>query len=77
MPHRADGSGSHADLALPGRIQTSMLQDVEAGRRLELDAIVASVREIGFLVGLPTPNIDIMLGLTRLKARTIACNPQA
>jgi 2-dehydropantoate 2-reductase len=60
-----------------GAFKTSMLQDVEAGRRLELDAIVASVREIGFLVGLPTPNIDIMLGLTRLKARTIGLYPQA
>jgi 2-dehydropantoate 2-reductase len=54
-----------------GAFKTSMLQDVEAGRRLELDAIVSSVREIGGLVGVPTPNIDILLGLARLKARTL------
>ena len=59
-----------------GAFKTSMLQDVEAGRAIELDAIVASVQEIGQLIGEPTPNIDIMLGLTRLKARTLGLYPE-
>jgi 2-dehydropantoate 2-reductase len=58
-----------------GAFKTSMLQDVEAGRPIELDAIVASVKEIGELVGEKTPWIDAMLGLTRLKARTIGLYP--
>jgi 2-dehydropantoate 2-reductase len=52
-----------------GAFKTSMLQDVEAGRPIELDAIVAVVREIGEKVGVPTPNIDALLGLARLFAR--------
>ncbi len=59
-----------------GAFKTSMLQDVEAGRAIELDAIVASVKEIGELVGEPSPCIDAMLGLTRLKARTLGLYPQ-
>jgi 2-dehydropantoate 2-reductase len=58
-----------------GVFKTSMLQDVEAGRRIELDALVASVEEIGVLVGEPTPNIDILLGLARLQARTKGLYP--
>jgi 2-dehydropantoate 2-reductase len=46
-----------------------MLQDVEAGRPVELDALVASVIEIGRQVGVPTPNIDALFGLARLQAR--------
>ena len=53
-----------------GAFKTSMLQDVEAGRPLELDALVASVVEIARAVGLATPNIDALLGLTRLMATT-------
>jgi 2-dehydropantoate 2-reductase len=52
-----------------GSFKTSMLQDALAGRALELDALVASVREIGVRLGVPTPNIDALLGLTRLMAR--------
>jgi 2-dehydropantoate 2-reductase len=53
-----------------GAFKTSMLQDVEAGRPLELNALVASVREIGQHLGLATPHTDAMLGLTRLMAQT-------
>ena len=60
-----------------GAFKTSMLQDVEAGRAIELDAIVASVKEIGELVGEKTPWIDALLGLTRLKARILGLYPQA
>ena len=52
-----------------GAMKTSMLQDVEAGKGVELDALVASVREIGQMVGVATPFTDAMLGLTRLMAR--------
>jgi 2-dehydropantoate 2-reductase len=53
-----------------GSFKPSMLQDVEAGRTLELDAIVGVVREIALRIGVATPNIDALLGLTRLFART-------
>jgi 2-dehydropantoate 2-reductase len=52
-----------------GAFKTSMLQDAEAGRSLELDAIVTVVREIGVAVGIRTPHLDALLGLTRLAAR--------
>lgn len=53
-----------------GAFKTSMLQDAEAGRGLEIDALVASVREIGELVDIRTPNLDALLGLVRLHAQT-------
>jgi 2-dehydropantoate 2-reductase len=53
-----------------GGFKTSMLQDAEAGRPLEVDALLSAVREIGQRVGVPTPNVDALLGLTRLMART-------
>jgi 2-dehydropantoate 2-reductase len=53
-----------------GAFKTSMLQDAEAGRGLELDALVGAVREIGAAVAVPTPSIDALLGLTRLSALT-------
>ena len=59
-----------------GAFKTSMLQDVEAGRSVELDALVASVREIGHHLGLETHNIDILLGLSRLHARTKGLYPE-
>ena len=52
-----------------GAFKSSMLQDAEAGRPLELDALVGAVREIGSVVGVPTAHIDALLGLTRLSAR--------
>jgi 2-dehydropantoate 2-reductase len=58
-----------------GAFKTSMLQDVEAGRKVELDALVGSVKEMGVLLGEPTPSIDILLGLARLKARTLGLYP--
>ena len=53
-----------------GVFKTSMLQDVEAGRSIELQALVGAVREIGQRVGVPTPTIDALFGLTRLMAQT-------
>jgi 2-dehydropantoate 2-reductase len=53
-----------------GAFKTSMLQDAEAGKALEIDALVTSVHEIGKLTGVPTPNIDALLGLVRLFGQT-------
>lgn len=52
-----------------GPFRPSMLQDAEAGKPIELDALLASVREIGALLDLPTPHIDGLLGLARVHAR--------
>ena len=52
-----------------GGFKTSMLQDAEAGRPLELDALVGAVHEIGMRLGIAMPNIGALLGLTRLMAR--------
>ncbi len=67
----------HAVTARLGAFKTSMLQDVEAGRPIELDAIVSAVHEIGARLGQPTPNIDILLGLTRLFGRVHGLYPEA
>jgi 2-dehydropantoate 2-reductase len=58
-----------------GAFKTSMLQDVEARRPVELDALVSSVKEIAGLLGERVPNIDILLGLARLQARTLGLYP--
>jgi len=53
-----------------GAFKTSMLQDAEAGKPLEIDALVTAAQEIGRLVNLPTPTIDGLLGLVRVFARS-------
>jgi 2-dehydropantoate 2-reductase len=58
-----------------GAFKTSMLQDSEANRSLEIDALVGAVHEIGQRLDIPTPNIDTVLGLTRLMARTRGLYP--
>ena len=52
-----------------GAFKTSMLQDAEAGRALEIDALVGAVHEIGAKLGVATPAIGALLGLARLMAR--------
>ncbi len=59
-----------------GAFKTSMLQDVEAGRAIELDALVSVVREIAQRVGLATPTIDALLGLARLHGRVHGLYPE-
>ena len=59
-----------------GVFKTSMLQDVEALRPIELDALVGAVREIGQHVGVATPCIDALFGLTRLFGRVHGLYPQ-
>ena len=58
-----------------GAFRTSMLQDVEAGKPVELDALVSAVREIGERAGIATPNIDALLGLARLQAQVRGLYP--
>lgn len=52
-----------------GGFRTSMLQDADAGRTIELDALVTAVHEIAGRVGVAAPNVGALLGLTRLMAR--------
>ncbi|VVE20396.1 2-dehydropantoate 2-reductase [Pandoraea horticolens] len=66
----------HEVTAKLGAVKTSMLQDVQAQRPIELDALVGAVREIGQRVAVPTPNIDALLGLTRLFGRVHGLYPQ-
>jgi len=61
----------HAVTRKLGAFKTSMLQDVEAGRAVELDALVSAVRELGQLAGVQTPFTDALLGLARLRARQL------
>ena len=69
IPIDQDVEQRHAVTRKLGAFKTSMLQDVEAGRTIELDGLVAAVREIGQHLGLATPNIDALLGLTRVTAQ--------
>jgi 2-dehydropantoate 2-reductase len=55
-----------------GAHKTSMLQDVELGRVLELDALVRSVIELGRITELPTPAIEHVYALAALLAKTLA-----
>ena len=54
-----------------GKHKTSMLQDVEAGREPEIDALVGSVIELARLTNTPTPHIDTVYALVKLLARTM------
>lgn len=53
-----------------GAFKTSMLQDAEVGKPLEIDALITAVHEIGRVTGVPTPNIDALLGLIRVYAQS-------
>ena len=58
-----------AGAAAVGAHRTSMLQDLERGRPLEIDAVIGSIQEIGRRVGVATPRLDAVLALVRQKAR--------
>lgn len=75
-PIEQSGEDRNAMTRELGAFKTSMLRDVEAGRSIELDALVAVVREIGQAVGEPTPSIDTLLGLARLHARVRGLYPE-
>jgi 2-dehydropantoate 2-reductase len=58
-----------------GAFKTSMLQDVEAGRAIELDALLGAPREIARQLGVPTPALDRLYGVTRLMAESLGLLP--
>lgn len=55
--------------AAVGAHRTSMWQDLDLGRPMEIDALVTSVQELGRLIGTQTPTIDTVLALIKLRAR--------
>ena len=62
-------NGSSPDTAVAvGAHKTSMLQDFEKGRPMEIDALVTVVAELGRIVEEPTPAIDMVLALVQQKA---------
>ena len=67
----------HAVTLKLGAFKTSMLQDVQAKKPVELDALVTVVRELGQLTGVATPFTDALLGLSRLQAQTLGLYPSA
>ncbi len=52
-----------------GEFKPSILQDLELGRPMEIDALVTVVAELGQIAGVPTPTIDTLLALLRGRAR--------
>ena len=52
-----------------------MLQDLERGRPMEIDALLGAVVELGGLVDLPTPAIDAVFALTRQRALLLGLYP--
>jgi 2-dehydropantoate 2-reductase len=56
--------------AAVGAHRTSMLQDLDAGRPMEIDALVGSVQELGRVTNTPTPTIDTVLALVQLRGRS-------
>ena len=69
IPIAQQPSDRHAVTAKLGAFKPSMLQDVEAGKSIELDALVTVVKELGQLTQVQTPFTDALLGLSRLFAR--------
>ncbi|MFK7965592.1 MAG: 2-dehydropantoate 2-reductase [Burkholderiaceae bacterium] len=74
LPITTEPESRHQVTEKLGRFKTSMLQDVEAGKPLELDALVTVVREIATQVGVPTPHLDSLLGLSRVFAKSHQLN---
>jgi 2-dehydropantoate 2-reductase len=69
IERRVDGA------ARVGAHRTSMLQDLESGRPLEIDALLTSVQEMGRLAGVETPYIDTVLGLVQQLGRSLNVYP--
>src|SRR6201996_2360082 len=67
----------HAITRKLGAFKTSMLQDVEAGRAIELDSLVGAVRELGRHVGVETPLIDAIFGLARVFGQVHGLYPES
>ena len=75
IPIAQEPADRHAVTLKLGAFRTSMLQDVQAGKPVELDALVSVVRELGQLTGVATPFTDALLGLSRLQAQTLGLYP--
>ena len=67
VERRIDGA------AKVGAHKTSMLQDLERGRAMEIDALVTVAQEMGRLTEIPTPTIDLVLALVQQRARQAGC----
>ncbi|MXW92004.1 MAG: 2-dehydropantoate 2-reductase [Rhodospirillaceae bacterium] len=63
LDKRIDGAGK------VGAHRTSMLQDLDAGRKMEIDALVCAVQELGRLVKVDTPTVDIVAALVKMRAQ--------
>jgi 2-dehydropantoate 2-reductase len=70
VDRRLDGAGE------VGVHKTSMLQDLERGRPLEIDALLGAVVELGEMVGQPMPLSTAVLALVRERARLAGCYPE-
>ena len=55
--------------AAVGAHRTSMLQDHDQGRPMEIDALIGSVKELGLITQTPTPTIDTVLALAALRGK--------
>ena len=75
IPIAQEPEDRHAVTRKLGAFKTSMLQDVQAGKPVELDALVSAVRELGQMTGVDTPFTDALLGLSRLHARGLGLYP--
>jgi 2-dehydropantoate 2-reductase len=56
--------------AMVGAHRTSMWQDLDQGRPMEIDALVKSVQELGTLTNTPTPTLNTVLALIQLRAKS-------
>ena len=70
-PISESGEDRMAVTARLGAFKTSMLQDVEAGRPIELEALLGAPREIARRVGIATPALDRLYGVTKLMAESL------
>ena len=68
VERRINGAGA------VGAHKTSMLQDLERGRAMEIDPLVSVVQELGRLTGIPTPTIDTVLALVQQRASVAGLN---
>ncbi|BBU30875.1 2-dehydropantoate 2-reductase [Burkholderia sp. THE68] len=70
VERRIDGAGA------VGAHKTSMLQDLEANRPMEIDPLLTVIQEMGRLVGQPTPTIDTVLALIKLRGQVAEHAPR-
>jgi len=68
VERRINGAGA------VGAHKTSMLQDLERSRAMEIDPLVTVVQELGRLTGIPTPTIDVVLALVQQRASVAGLN---